>query len=132
MASSLLKYSDRNKASGKNLFWNRVATGADEIPYRGARAPLYREEEFEAKTIRVADARNAFFDVHDPAQNQSYLDIIECCFNGWFRLVHLERFWHNTAGQRTTLHYVEWVEFYLEDGSRTPYAVAGSMELPGG
>ena len=133
MANSLLKYAGKVKtASGSSLFWNRVAVGADDIPYRGSQAPTYRDDEFESRTIRVADARNAFFDTLVPEENQNYLNIIECCFNGWFRLVFLDRFWTNTEGKKTTLHYVEWVEFYLEDGSRTPYTLPGGMELTGG
>jgi len=131
MPSSLVKFANRTQApNGQKLFWDRV--GIDNLPFRGAHAPMLTSEEFEDRAVRVADARNAFFDVMDPTQNKQYLDVVECVWNGWFRLVHLERFWVDEAGNRTTKHYVEWVEFYLEDGTRTPFLTGGITELAHG
>jgi len=123
-SSSLVKFADRRTSrDGRRLFWDRV--GVDDLPFRGHRPPLYRDDEWDERVVRVADARNAFFDVDDPESNRQYLDVLECCFNGWFRLVYLERFCRDASGRRTNRHYVEWVEYYLEDGSRTPYAPYG-------
>ncbi len=132
MANSLVKFSHRTKSGDKSLYWDRVRTGDDNLPFRGAYAPNYREEEFETKTARVADARNAFFDVSKPEENKNYLDVMECCFNGWFQMIYLERFWVDPEGHRTRLHYVEWVEYYIEDGSRAPFQSNGIMELSHG
>lgn len=81
------------------------------------------EEEYEARVVKISDFRNAFFDVLVPAENQLYCEVLECCGNGWFQLVHLERFWRDT-----TRHYIEWFEYYLEDGTRTPFMSGGQME----
>lgn len=132
MAYSLVKFRNRTSSGGKKLFWDRVQVGADSLPYRGQFAPMYREDEFEDRTVRVADARNAFFDVTNQESNKQYLDVMECCFNGWFKMVHLERFWEGPDGRRTHFHYVEWVEYYMEDGSRTPFQSQGLTELSGG
>lgn len=125
MPSSLVKFSDRYGAGEQKLFWNRAEQ--DGLPFRGAYAPSMPEEEYEARVVRVADARNAFFDTLDATQNKLYLDVIECVANGWFRLIHLERFWKGS-----TQHYVEWLEYYMEDGSRTPFSRNNVMELSGG
>jgi len=131
MPPSLVRFAGRNRsADGRSLFWDRA--DRDGLPFRGNHAPSFREEEFEDRTIRVADVRNAFFDTTDPTQNKQFLDVMECIFNGWFFQVHLERFWVGPNGQRTTKHYLEWVEYYLEDGSRTPYLSPGIMELAHG
>lgn len=131
--TSLVRYSNRGTShNGQRLFWDRVGAGADSLPFRGPFAPTYRDEEFEERTVRVADYRNAFFDVAVPAQNADFRAVMECCCNGWFRLVHLERFWVDERGNRTTRHYVEWAEYYLEDGSRTAYLTPGVMELANG
>lgn len=123
MTSSLVKYANRRTSGGKRLFWDRVQ--ADGAPFRGPFPPLMPEEEYEARAVRVADFRNAFFDVTDPAENKDFQDVMECCVNGWFYLAHIERFW---AG--TTKHYVEWMEYYMEDGSRTPFSLSqGFMEV---
>ena len=120
MPSSLVKFSHSATKSGdQNVFWNRVHQ--DGLPFRGHHAPMMGEEEYEAKTVRVADYRNAFFDVFDPASNKQFLEIMERCYNQWFQLVHLERFWVDQHGNRTHYHYVEWAEYYLEDGTRTPF-----------
>ncbi len=125
MPSSLIKFSNRTRSGNSNLWWQR--SDVDGLPFRGPYAPIMPEAEYEARVVRVADARNAFFDVSVPGQNKLYLDVLECCANGWFRLVHLERFW-----RETTQHYVEWFEYYLEDGTRTPFANAQIMELAHG
>lgn len=130
--SSLVKFSNRVGSGGQKLFWDRVQAGADSLPFRGKFAPTYREDEFEERTVKVADARNGFFDVRDATSNKQYLDVMECCLNGWFKLVHLERFWVDPAGHRTSFHYVEWVEYYMEDGSRTPFHTPGVAELSHG
>lgn len=128
MRSSLVKFSQQNDAGeGKKLFWNRVE--ADGAPYRGPMAPMLTESEYEQNVVRVADVRNNFFDATVPVENKAYLDVLERCANGWFRLIHIERFWN-----QTTKHYVEWAEYYMEDGRRTPYATPGfnAMELGNG
>lgn len=130
MGSSLLRFSNRaTDRSANNLHWGRVGAGADPFPFRGQQVPNYTEDEFEQRVIRVADAKNGFFDVSDPTQNKQFLDVMECCFNQWFQLTYLERFWVDGKGNRTTLHYVEWVEYYLEDGSRAPYRQSGIKEI---
>jgi len=105
MSSGLLKFSNRITATnGDKLHWGRV--DADGLPFRGPITPTYREDEWESRTVKVADARNGFFDVHDVVSNKQYLDVLECCANGWFQLVYLERFWTDPNGNRTSLHYV--------------------------
>src|ERR1019366_5092936 len=114
--SGLVKFYNRKGADAQKLYWNRAEV--DGVPFRGPQPPFMTEAEYETRTVRVADARNAFFNVHDPEQNKQYLEVLECCYNQWFQMVHLERFWNNS-----TLHYVEWVEYYMEDGTRTPFAM---------
>jgi len=125
MSSSLIRYSTRVGSGGKRLFWGRA--DLDGFPFRGPSAPSMPEEEYAARVVRVADARNAFFDVTVEGENRQYLDVMECCFNGWFRLVFIDRFWKGT-----TKHYVEWVEYYMEDGARTPYSPNTLVELSSG
>lgn len=120
MPSSLVRYSNRIKSGGQRLFWDR--TSEDGYPFRGPSAPIMPNEEYEARVVRVSDFRNAFFDVHKADENRNYCDVMECCANGWFRLWHLERFWRST-----TMHYVEWFEYYMEDGTRTPFAGGGGL-----
>jgi hypothetical protein len=125
-STSLLKFTNRIGAGDKKLWWARA--GVDGVPFRGSQPPIMLEEEYEARTVRIADARNAFFDVYDIKENKQYLDVIECALNGWFRIVHLERFWRGT-----TSHYVEWIEYYMEDGTRVPFSNGSNiMEMASG
>lgn len=120
MASPLIKYFNRsNAADGRKLFWGRA--GDDGAPYRGDVPPLMPEEEYESRAVRVNDFKKGFFDVHDPVEGKGYDEVMECCANGWFKLVYIERFWQNSSK-----HYVEWLEIFLEDGSRTPYVSLGA------
>lgn len=126
MGSSLIRYAASQRTSGdQQLFWGRIHQ--DGLPFRGHGAPMLTEDEFETRVNRVADAKNGFFDTHNPAENAKFLQICEAACNGWYRIVYLERFW-----RKTTKHYVEWVEYYLEDGNPTPYSQQGLMELAHG
>jgi hypothetical protein len=126
VASSLVKfYSSKSKSGGDKVYMGRVAV--DGVPFRGTSPPFMTEDEFEQRTVKVSDFRNAFFDVNEEADNRAYREVWECCLNGWFKPLCLIRFW-----QGTTKHYMEWVEFYLEDGSRAPYMTPGMMEVASG
>jgi len=131
MPSSLVKFSNRTRASGgRHLHWNRLEF--DGLPFRGDMAPIMPEEEYEARAVRISDFRNGFFDVQDAQENKWYCDVMECCFNGWFKLWYEEKFWVGPDGKRTTKHYLEWVEYYMEDGTRTPFVTSGMMEMAHG
>ncbi len=127
MPSSLVKFAHRQDGGdGRKLFWQR--SDVDGLPYRGSHAPIMPDEEYEARTVRVADPRNGFFDVANEKENKQFLAVLDGVCNGWFKLVYIERF-HNG----TTKHYVEWVEYYMEDGTRTPFSsTQGMMELTHG
>lgn len=116
-ATSLIKFTDRTRNGDLNVYWDRV--GIDGVPFRGPAVPLMPEEEYQARVVRVADFQFAFFDVADPEMARAFRDVMEACLNGWFKLIDVVRFW-----QGTTTHYVEWAEFYMQDGTRTPYAHA--------
>jgi hypothetical protein len=127
MANSLVKFTNRTVAEdGRKIFWNRA--DVDGVPFRGTHAPIMPDEEFEARMVRVADPHNGFFDVTKPDENAKYLAVLDGVCNGWFKLITIERFLNCEPR-----HYVEWVEYFLEDGSRTPFAsTQGMMELAHG
>jgi len=115
VSTSLVKFFDRTVSpDGQRLYWGRAHV--DGLPFRGDMPPWLTEDELGERVARVADARNGFFDTAVPEENTAFLKIIDACVNGWFQCLFIERFWNNT-----TKHYIEWVEFYLEDGTRTPY-----------
>lgn len=125
MGNSLVKFTSRTHSNGKRVFWDRAEV--DGLPYRGTAAPYFREDEFEQRVVRVADSHNGFFDTTDPQQNQAFLDIIDGCMSGWYQCLFIQRFWNNTSQ-----HYIEWVEYFLEDGSPVRYAQQGVMEMRNG
>lgn len=125
MASSLVRWAGVGQAHGKKLHWGRISQ--DGLPFLGDRIPMVPNEEYEERVVRVARPQNGFFDVLNKSDNKLFLEVVDCICNGWFQLIHIERFWRNT-----TQHYLEWVEFYMEDGSRTPFANMHVMEGGGG
>jgi hypothetical protein len=124
---SLHKFSSRRPQNGhpQSLFWHRA--DVDGAPFRGLFPPMYTEEEYDERVVRVVDAKNGFFDVSDAEQNKKFLEVMDACYNGWFQCVFIQRFLNNTMQ-----HYVEWIEYYLEDGTRTPFLGPGMMELAHG
>lgn len=123
MSGSLIKYADRLKDDdGKRLFWGRAED--EGAPFRGPAAPVLTEGEFEQRTHQVVDVKNGFFDVRDKSQNKQFLGILDAAANGWFRVLYIERFVKGTSE-----HYVEWAEFYREDGTRSPHPTMQGMEV---
>lgn len=132
-ATSLVKFMGRNQNGGTrgSLHWGRA--DIDGAPFRGSAPPMLPEEEMEARLTKVRDPHNATFDTSDAEQNKEYLDVLDKIANGWAELIarkHIPvRFKKKTEkgierGMRM-LVYIEWVEYYMEDGqpmeSQRPY-----------
>lgn len=112
--TSLAKFSNRRSHGGQQLHWGRA--GQDGAPFRGA-LPHLTEEEYEQRVIRVGDPKLAFFDVTKEDAIKAYLDVVDGIVNHWFELVFVQRFWKMDP----PTHYVEWIEYFYEDGARAPY-----------
>lgn len=119
MSNSLIKFTNQKDGNGRGqLFWSRA--DVDGLPFRGATPPLLRSEEYEERVVRVADPKNATFYTGDPAQNAAYLKVMDGIANAWYQLVFVER-WRED-GDKNHYVYIEWLEYFLEDGKATPYA----------
>jgi hypothetical protein len=123
--SSLVKFVDTTSRNGQKIWWHR--SNIDGLPFRGPQPPIMPDEEYESRAVRVADVRNGFFDTTSVEQNKQFCEVMECCFNGWFQMVYIERFWNGS-----TQHYVEWAEYYMEDGQRTPFSHVQMREIENG
>jgi hypothetical protein len=114
MTNSLVKFTNRKDGNGRGeLFWGRA--GVDGLPFRGQAAPSYRDEEFEERVVRVADPKNGTFYTGDEEQNTAYLKTMDGIANGWFHMVFIDR-WRDEGDSEHRI-YIEWVEYFLEDGS---------------
>lgn len=119
--SSLIKFMQQNGAatnisrSEQSLHWGRASS--DGLPFRGNSAPLLRDDEYEDRVVRVADAKNGTFFTGDPEQNLRYLLILDRVANGWYQILHIDR-WRDTNSNNHFV-YVEWLEFFMEDGKPT-------------
>ncbi len=123
MSNSLVKFTNRKDGNGRGeLYWGRA--DVDGLPFRGQQAPSYREDEFDERVVRVADPKNGTFYTGDDEKNKAYLKIMDGVSNGWFHLIFIDR-WRE-EGDRDHFIYLEWVEYFLEDGSATPYSNAGT------
>jgi hypothetical protein len=112
---SLIKYVNQTDGGERGpLHWGRAKV--DGFPFRGQNPPLMREEEAAERLVRVSDFRNGDFDISDPAQNKSFCNVMDGITIGWFELVFIDRF----RDPEKTRIYVEWVEYYMEDGTATP------------
>jgi hypothetical protein len=126
--NSLIKYihsreQDRIEAH-QPLQWGRIEE--DGLPFRGPSVPMLRNEEYEDRLVRVADAKNGTFFTGDPVQNRAYLQIMDRCANGWYRPIYVER-WREPGIPQHYI-YLEWVELFMEDGS--PVRARQSDALP--
>lgn len=119
MPNSLVKFTDRKEGNGRgNLFWSRA--DVDGLPFRGKQAPVFRNEEFEERVVRVADPKNGTFYTGDSEQNAAYLKVLDGAANNWYQVVFIDR-WRNDGDNHHHV-YVEWLEYFLEDGNPTQYA----------
>jgi hypothetical protein len=96
------------------LHWSRA--DEDGAPFRGNPSHL-TSEEYEQRVVRVGDPQAAFFDMTNEDSRKAYLDVVDGIVNKWFELVFIARFWKSEP----PTHYVEWVEYFYEDGHRSPY-----------
>lgn len=113
-----------NRAEADRVYWGRA--DEDGVPYLGPRPPLLTDAEYEERAVRVPYPRNGFFDLSDPTQNQSYLNVLQGVANGWFEKVYLER--DLELRELKGRVYVEWIEYYMRDGRPTPFAVPGEPQ----
>lgn len=126
MSNSLVKFTDRKDGNGRgNLFWGRA--DVDGLPFRGKHAPSFRQDEFDERVVRVADPKNSTFHTGNEDENAAYLKVMDGIANGWFHLVFIER-WRE-EGDKKHYIYMEWVEYFLEDGSPAQYSNPGSTGM---
>ena len=129
MASSLVRFMNRQKdGNGQQLSWHRATL--DGAPFRGP-PPMFTGEEFEERVARVADPKVDEFDISRPEEKKAYLMVLEGAANHWFRILYIKRPGEYDP-KRRTVAYVEWLEFYMEDGTRTPFMSPGVMEVGSG
>jgi|TARA_R110000824_G_scaffold169171_4_gene346234 hypothetical protein len=122
MTNNLIKFINRTDGNGRgNLYWGRA--DKDGLPFRGQEAPLLREEEFDQRLVRVADPKNGTFYTGDAEQNKKYLEVMDGAANGWFHIVFVDR-WRDDDKHHHV--YLEWLEYFLEDGQPTKAATPGA------
>jgi len=112
MSDGLVKFRDVQKTGDRSLYWSRASI--DGAPLRARAAPTYTEQEFEEKVVRVKDFQFRKFRMRNREDRKAYREVMDRIANGWYQLVHIRRNW------RKEVFYVEWVEFYMEDGTRAP------------
>jgi len=123
---SLAKFVDRTTTgNGRgSLFWGRA--GVDGAPFRGVTPPTYTDDEFQEKVVKIADPKNGRFDTTDQDQNKKYMAVLDGIANGWFQLIFIERLYDSDK----KMVYIEWVEYFMEDGARTTHNPG--LEVPHG
>ena len=119
---SLVKFLNRQQSNGRGkLWWSRAEK--DGLPYRGFNAPMMTEEEFEDRTVRVADPHNGTFRTWIEEENKAYLDVVDKILNHWAACLYQDSWKQKIKIEGVTqvrhVHYLVWAEYYLEDGSRS-------------
>lgn len=107
---SLIKYYDKQENCRGNLYWGRA--NDDGAPFRGKKAPLLRDNEFEKQAERVEDGHVEIFDLSDPEQKKRYEEILDAAINQWYTIYF--RDWKYSEKRDTWLVLVEWSEAYME------------------
>lgn len=126
---SLARFMNRTTdGNGQPLHWSRAAL--DGAPFRGP-APMLMGEEFEEKIVKVADPHAEEFNTADPAEKKAYLQVLDGAANRWFQILYIRRPGEYDAN-RPRVAYAEWLEYFMEDGTRTPFVTPGMMEVQGG
>lgn len=120
MTTNIMKFANRTDGGdGRRLYWARAVQ--DGAPFRGRTPPQFTQEEFEDKTVRVFDAKNGTFDTGVAEENANYLYVLDMIANRMAGEVCIRRW--RPKGAKHHLVYIEWVEYYLEDGTPTQGAI---------
>lgn len=124
MANGLIKFANRDYESDRGkLYWGRASH--DGLPFRGHAPPTLTSDEFDQRVVRVADPKNGTFNTGDAEQNRQYMSVLDGVANGWFQLIHIDRW--RPEGENSIYVYAEWLEVCLEDGSPAPARHAGGI-----
>jgi hypothetical protein len=120
-STSLVKFMQQQRdGSGRGqVYWHRA--GVDGYPFRGQKPPMLREDEYEQRVVKVGDPKNGIFDVNNPDDNRRYLQVLDRIVNGWAEMISPREIRYCDE-RKTWLVYLEWVEWFMEDG--TPAAAA--------
>lgn len=121
---SIVKFANRCAAStGSELHWGRAAE--DGAPFRGP-IVMYKNDEYDRKVVRVADAHVEVFDIGDPEQKLAYQTILDRAASGWYQILTRDCKWVDDERGTRMFVYVEWVENYYEDGAPAGYRMTNS------
>ena len=124
MADGLVKFMSQSSDNGNGrLFWGRAHV--DGAPFRGEPSIL-TEDEYEARKSKVGDPHNNTFDLNEPSENAAYLGVLNMIVNKWATLLHIERM--ITVEHKKV--YIEWIQWFFEDGGGTPHAPPGLSDYP--
>jgi hypothetical protein len=112
--TSLVKFFSETKGNGRGpIHWGRA--GEDGAPFRGDVPTGMTEDEFSQRLAKVADSKNGTFDTSKSDENKAYLHILDKITNQWADCLFVDRRFDENTGH--WLVYIEWVEYYMEDGT---------------
>ena len=99
-----------------SLFWKRA--GIDGAPFRGATAPILKEEEFEEIVERVWDTKFGTFDTSNPSQlimGRTLQEIMDGKMAGLYEILHRDHRWAKDDNDLPVMYqYIEWSEPHME------------------
>lgn len=107
---SFLKYLDIDGEGQDKIFWGRAK--ADGAPFRGPKAVVLREDQYEALAERVNDAKVGTFDLAVPEQRETYKQILDRAANKWYKILFVER--QFIREKKNWVVYIEWLEPHME------------------
>lgn len=112
---TLLKFEGQDNGNGRGtVHWGRRSR--DGIPMRvNGQVPLLKEEEYEAYSETVKDAKIRTFDMSNPEDQVAYQEIVDKTVNNWFE-IYIRRFrWYKPRGEKPHMMvYMEWGEPFME------------------
>jgi hypothetical protein len=124
MANSLVKFHSRTQGGERGqLYWGRA--DLDGLPFRGPAPPDFTREEFEERVAKVGDPHNGRFRTWIEEENKAYLDVVDMVVNGWAQCLFIDR-WRDPEEGRHVI-YVEWAEYFLEDGNTRAQVHGGHL-----
>jgi len=102
---------EQSEQHGGYLHWT-IQVGGLPLRTKSSATPLLTKEEIQNELVLVSECHQATFDLARKEDRFVYKWVWDRIINGWFQLIHIERYWDER--EKKPYVYMEWAQVYAQ------------------